>query len=461
MLTQKLILKGWVFLFSKKDLQRLIIPLIIEQFLAITIGMADTVMVSSCGEAAVSGVSLVDAINILLINIFSALATGGAIISSQYIGREEPHKACEAAKQLVLSVFVLSMVIGGICVFGGPQILGLIYHDVERSVMDNAEIYFFLTALSYPFIALYNAGAALFRAMGNSKVSMTISIIMNCINVGGNAIFIFGFNMGAAGAALATLISRIVGAIFILILLKRPVNIIHVDSYLHLEFRPQMVKNILEIGIPNGLENGMFQLGKIIVQGMIASYGTAAIAANAVCNSIAGFPIIPGTAIGLAMVTVVGQCVGAQRYEEAKKYIVRLTGLAYIFMLILNILIAVFCGPIVGFFNLSAEATSTAEQIMLWHSLFCAVLWPTAFTMPNGLRAANDVKFTMTVSVLSMWICRICMSYVFGTMLGMGVLGTWFAMFLDWVFRIIFFVVRLQSNKWQHRELQQKLSAQG
>ena len=281
------------FMFSRKDLQRLIIPLIVEQFLSITIGMADTVMVSVCGEAAVSGVSLVDAINILMINIFSALATGGAIVSSQYIGREDLGKACEAAKQLVLAVFVLSTAIGAIFVFGGPQVLGLLYHDIEADVMASAESYFFLTALSYPFIALYNAGAALFRAMGNSKVSMTISIVMNCINIGGNALFIFGFDMGAAGAALATLISRIVGAVFILVLLRRSTNIIHIDSYLRLGLHPGMIKNILEIGIPNGLENGMFQLGKIIVQGMIASYGTAAIAANAVCNSIAGFPHHP------------------------------------------------------------------------------------------------------------------------------------------------------------------------
>ena len=249
------------------------------------------------------------------------------------------------------------------------------------------------------------------------------------------------------------------GAVFILVLLRRSTNIIHIDSYLRLGLHPGMIKNILEIGIPNGLENGMFQLGKIIVQGMIASYGTAAIAANAVCNSIAGFPIIPGSAIGLALITVVGQCVGAQRYEEAKQYIHKLTGLAYLFMFFFNALIAIFCSQIVGFFSLSAEATDTAVQIMLWHSLFCAVFWPAAFTMPNGLRAANDVRFTMTVSILSMWICRICMSYILGTVLGMGALGTWFAMFLDWIVRIVFFAVRLHSNKWQHRELQQKMAA--
>ena len=250
----------------------MVIPIegvMISQFLIIrSIHLQNTLL-------AVALPGLCGAINILLINIFSALATGGAIVSSQYIGREEPHQACEAAKQLILSVFVLSTAIGALFVFGGPQILGFIYHDVESAVMQNAEIYFFLTALSYPFIALYNAGAALFRAMGNSRISMVISIVMNCINVGGNALFIFGFDMGAAGAALATLISRIVGAIFILILLHRSNNVIHIDSYLHLNFHPGMIKNILAIGIPNGLENGMFQLGKIIVQGTIASYGTA------------------------------------------------------------------------------------------------------------------------------------------------------------------------------------------
>ena len=451
MLTQKLILKGWVFLFSKKDLQRLIIPLIIEQFLAITIGMADTVMVSSCGEAAVSGVSLVDAINILLINIFSALATGGAIISSQYIGREEPHKACEAAKQLVLSVFVLSMVIGGICVFGGPQILGLIYHDVERAVMDNAEIYFFLTALSYPFIALYNAGAALFRAMGNSKVSMTISIIMNCINVGGNAIFIFGFNMGAAGAALATLISRIVGAIFILILLKRPVNIIHVDSYLHLEFRPQMVKNILEIGIPNGLENGMFQLGKIIVLSLVSTFGTYAIAANAVSNVIASFQVLPGMAIALAVTTVIARCVGAGDYEQVKYYTKKLLGITYACMVVTNVIIVLVLPLILKAYNLSSQTAEVTTGIVIFYAVCCVLIWPLAFTIPATFRASGDAKMCMFISVLSMWIFRIIFSYILGQYMGMGVFGVWVAMIIDWIVRSICFIARYFSGKWKHQ----------
>lgn len=435
-------------MFSKKDLRKLIIPLIIEQFLAITIGMADTVMVASCSEATVSGVALVNTINVLLTNIFSALATGGAIVCSRYLGCDEKENAIEAAKQLVVSVGLLSLGIAVVCAVWSKPILGFVYHDIEAPVMESAVIYFFFTALSYPFLGLYNAGAALFRAMGNSRVSMIISAVMNFINIAGNALLIFVFKMGAAGAALATLASSIVGAVFVLVLLRRPSDSVYISSYLSIRLKPSMIRSILSIGIPNGLENGMFQLGKIIVQGMIVSYGTAAIAANAVCTSIAGFPLVPGFAIGLAMLTVVGQCAGAKEYEQAKHYMWRLTGLTYVFMLVLNILIAVFRDPIIGFFNLSPEAVQISSDMMFWHSIFCALLWPLAFTLPNALRAAADARFTMIVSIISMWICRIGMSYVFGTMMGMGVLGTWFAMFLDWVARIILFLWRLRSDKW-------------
>ena len=446
-------------LFSSAALRKLIVPLVVEQFLAMTIGMADTIMVTSVGEHAVSGVSLVDNISILLINVFSALATGGAVVAAQYLGSRDEPNACAAAKQLFYVIGALSTATMAVCLLFREPILRLVFGHLEESVMEAAMTYFLLTALSYPLLAVYNAGAALFRAMGNSKVSMLASLLMNIVNIGLNAILIYGVGIGVAGAGFGTLFSRLAGAVLMTWLICQHGHRIHIDHLLHFEFRGQLVKKILRIGVPNGLENGMFQLGKIIVQGMIASYGTAAIAANAVCNSIAGFPIIPGSAIGLALITVVGQCVGAQRYEEAKQYIHKLTGLAYLFMFFFNALIAIFCSQIVGFFSLSAEATDTAVQIMLWHSLFCAVFWPAAFTMPNGLRAANDVRFTMTVSILSMWICRICMSYILGTVLGMGALGTWFAMFLDWIVRIVFFAVRLHSNKWQHRELQQKMAA--
>ena len=446
-------------LFSTRALCALILPLMVEQLLAVTVGMADTMMVSRVGEAAVSGISLVDSVNVLLIQVFAALATGGAVVVSQYLGRRDRQSACAAARQLIWITALLATVIGAVVLVGNRWILQFVFGRVEPAVMENAMTYFWLSALSYPFIAVYNAGAALFRSMGNSKVSMMTSFIINIINIGGNAILIYGFHWGTAGAGTATLVSRAVAAVVMVVLLHHRNNPVYLEGLLRPYLDRKLAGSILKVGIPNGVENGMFQVGKLLVAGLISSFGTAAIAANAVCNSIAGFPIIPGSAIGLALITVVGQCVGAQRYEEAKQYIHKLTGLAYLFMFFFNALIAIFCSQIVGFFSLSAEATDTAVQIMLWHSLFCAVFWPAAFTMPNGLRAANDVRFTMTVSILSMWICRICMSYILGTVLGMGALGTWFAMFLDWIVRIVFFAVRLHSNKWQHRELQQKMAA--
>ncbi len=441
-------------MFTKKDIARLMIPLVIEQVLAVAIGMADTMMVSSCGEAAVSGVSLVDSINILLINIFSALATGGAIICSQFIGRDDKENTNKAAKQLVASVFLVSSIIMVFCLFLNQPILSVVFPNTDNSVMTNCVTYFFWSAISYPFLGLYNAGAALFRSMGNSKITMIVSVTMNLLNITGNAILIFGFQMGVAGAAIATLVSRIFGAVVMLWLLRFRSHGITIDSLTHWRLDFKLIRHILAIGIPNGLENGMFQIGKILVQGFVASYGTVAIAANAVANSIASVAVIPGAAVGLGMITIVGQCVGAQKFKEAKQYIFKLTGLAYGMMIVVNILIVLLLNPLISLFSLSIETAAITYDLLLFHSIMSSILWPAAFTLPNGLRAANDVRFTMFVSVLSMWLCRIGLSYVLGTMLNMQVFGIWIAMTIDWVFRIIFFLIRICGNRWKQKAVQ-------
>ncbi len=441
-----------MLLFTNRDLRKLIIPLVIEQILTVTIGMADTVMISSVGEAAVSGVSLVDTINILIINIFTALATGGAVVSSQYIGKGDADNACLAAKQLILSTGAISLAVAALSQLFRAPLLTAIFGHVEADVFQNALVYFFFTGLSYPFIALYNSGAALFRAMGNSRISMIASLAMNMINIAGNAILIFGFGMGVAGAAIATLVSRIFGAAMMLILLKNRQNPIHVDSYRRLGFQPGMIKSIMRIGVPNGLENGMFQVGKILVQGLVASFGTMAIAANAVANSIAMVEIIPGSAIGLAMITVVGQCVGAGDFEQAHRYTLRLTKLSYLAIGALNAVMILFIRPIVGIFQLSEATMALAIQLLILHGFLTVVFWPTAFTLPNGLRAANDAKFTMLVSIFSMWSCRIGLSFLLSRGFGLGVLGVWLAMGCDWVLRAVIFTARLQSGRWKNKQ---------
>ena len=440
-------------MFTAKDLRKLILPLIVEQFLAVTIGMADTIMVASTGEAAMSSVSLVDAINILLINIFSALATGGAIVASQYLGREDNKRANVAAKQLLLVTTAMSVFIMAVCLIGRNPILDLIFGKIEPEVMDNCRVYFFWSALSYPFLAVYNAGAALYRSMGNSKVPMLPSTLMNAINIAGNALLIFGFHMGVAGAAIASLFARMVGAVLITCLLRFKPHVIQLEAVFKLDFQPEMIKNILKFGVPTGLENGMFQIGRLMTQGLVATFGLTATTANAIGMSLSAFPQIPGTAIGLAMVTVVGQCIGARRQEEAKRYTLKLTGLAYLAMGALNLVMLALLPVVIGIYNPSPATAALARELMLYCIACTILLWPASFVLPNGLRAAGDVRFTMTVSIVSMWAFRIGFSYLLAKGLQMGVLGVWIAMTIDWAFRILCFAIRFFRGKWMNKQL--------
>lgn len=435
-------------IFTNQELYKLIIPLIIEQFLAVFVGMADTIMVSYSGEAAVSGISLVDTINSLLITLFSSLATGGAVVTSHYLGKNKQKEACNSANQLLFAITSISAVVMLFSLAFNNILLSLIFGKVEDQVMDSAVLYFYLSAASYPFLGIYNGCAALCRSMGNSKVSMKTSLCMNVINISGNAIFLYGFHMGVAGVGTATLISRATAAIIMLFVVSNQNMTIHINFRQKFRIRPGIIKEILHVGIPTGLENSIFQLGKIMVQSLIASFGTASIAANAVGNTVAAFEVIPGSAISLALITVVGQAYGARRYDEAKYYIKKLMKMAYASVGVVSLIICFLTPSIVGFYSLSAEASKIAISIILYHGVACILIWPAAFTLPNALRAANNARFTMKVSILSMWLCRIGLSYVIGRYLGLGALGVWIAMSIDWLFRAIIFTWRIVSGRW-------------
>ena len=441
------------YLFSNRALVALIIPLIIEQFLNVLVGMADTIMVSNVGEAAVSGVSLVDSVMLLLINVFQALATGGAVVAGQYLGRQREKRACEAANQLVWFVTLLAVGIMATMYLGKGFILHVVFGQIDADVMHHANIYLLIVNASIPFIALYNAGAAIFRSMGNSQVSMKVSMLMNIINVCGNAILVYGFGCGAEGVAIPTLISRMVAAILITVLLLNQKQLLHIKPSLRYQFRPGLVKKILQIGIPNGLENSMFQLGKIMVLSIVTGFGTASIAANAVSNNVATFATLPGMAIGFAMLTVVSQCVGAGDFEQVKYYTKKLIRIIYISALAINILVVLAVPFVVSIYGLSEEASSYARQILFYHSACVVTIWPLSFSLPNTLRAAADVKFTMGLSIFSMWVFRIGFSVVLGVYFHMGVFGVWVAMTIDWLFRSICFVTRYIRGKWKHAAL--------
>ncbi|WP_087066208.1 MATE family efflux transporter [Intestinibacillus massiliensis] len=440
-------------MFSGTDLRRLIVPLVIEQVLAVTVGMADVIMVSSVGEAAVSGVSLVDMVNVLIINVFAALATGGAVVSAQLIGAKERERACHSAKQLLLIVSVISAVVMALCLLFRTPLLRLLFGQIDPDVMRNARVYFLLSALSYPFLAVYNASAALFRAQGNSRISMQVSIVINVLNIGGNALFIYGMAMGAAGAALSSLISRALGAVIMTALLRRPGNLVSIGR--GGSFRPDgaMIGRILNIGIPNGLENSMFQLGKILVVGIIAAFGTTQIAANAVANNFDALGCLPGQALSLAIITVVGQCVGAQDYEQARYYAKKLMKLAYLIMAALNIVILASLPLTLRAYNLSPDTMKLAMILIFIHDGSAILLWPAAFTLPNVLRAANDVRFAMAVSIFSMWVFRCVFGFILGSWLGWGAIGVWVAMIMDWIFRASLFVWRYLSGRWTRHKI--------
>lgn len=440
-------------LFSKKDLKKLIIPLVIEQTLAISIGLFDTLMVSSCGEAAVSGISLVDSISILLLQVMAALATGGAVVCSQYLGKGKAEEARRSAGQLMFIMTVTSLVIMVVILFFYRFLLCWIFGQIDADVMKNAEIYFVISAISYPFLGVYNAGAALFRSVGNSKISMYTSLVMNVINISGNAVFIFGFHWGVTGAAAATLIARIAAAVYMAVLLCRKDHPLCIAARESLRPDKSIMGKILKIGIPSGIENGMFQVGKLLVSSLTATFGTAAIAANAVCNSIAGVFNIAGSAIGLAMVTVIGRCIGAGEKEQACYYGKNLMKLAYFGMVGSEIVLLVIQRPLLHCFGLSEEAIGISLQLLTTFAVCAACIWPLSFTMPNLLRAAGDAKYTMEVSVFSMWVFRVLSSYFFAKTLGLGVLGVWIAMYVDWAFRSVMYTLRYRSGKWQEKKL--------
>lgn len=439
-------------MFTRKDLAKLLLPLIVEQLLAVLVGMADVVMVAAVGETAVSGVSLVDSISILIIQMLAALATGGSVVCAQYIGKKQPENACEAAGQLILVTTMVSVVIAVIALIGNRHLLAMIFGKVENSVMENAQIYFWLSALSYPFLAVYNSCAALYRAMGNSKVSMYASLVMNAINIAGNAICVFGLHMGVEGVGIPTLVSRAFAAILMLFLIQRPQNVIRIRNLQELRFNGRMIKDILKVGVPNGMENTMFQFGKLFLQSLVSSLGTVAIASYAVASNLVTFEYLVGNAIGLGIITIVGQCVGAGEWEQAKQYTKKLVLVNYAALVVICSLMILFRNQVVGIYNLSPEATRTSAEMLFAHSL-AMVVWPLAFTIPYSLRASFDAPFTMYVSVASMWIFRIASAYFFVKVLNLGVMGVWYGMYIDWVFRGLLFVKRFHHFGQKRKNL--------
>ncbi len=436
-------------LYTNKDLKKLIIPLVFEQLLAILVGMVDTVMIAGVGEAAVSGVSLVDTINILIINITAALATGGAVVAGHFLGQRDSENASKSAWQLVLFSIYLSIAVTIIFLASYKPALRMVFGQVEREVMESASVYLVITAVSICPLAIYNSCAALFRAMSDSKTTMYIAIAMNLINLAGNAILIYGAKLGGAGPAIATSFSRIAAALLIMVLMFVMDKQINLKGRVTWKLDIVLIKKILYIGIPNSLENSLFQLGKILLLSLISTFGTYAIAANAVCNTLASFNVLPGQAINMALLSVASMCIGAGDFQQARYYTKKLMVISIGCTAAISGILFVASPWIMGIYHLTPQTEALAVLVMRWHTVLAVLFWMPSFTLPNTLRAAGDVVWTMIIAIASMWVFRIGFAYLFSYYLDGGLLGVWVAMAIDWGFRGLCYGIRYHGHKWE------------
>lgn len=422
-------------MFTNRQLGRLILPLLVEQLLVMLVGMADTIMVSAAGEAAISG--------------------GGSVIVTQYLGNKDEENTKLSASQLLMISFVISLVFGILCVAFHSVILHALYKSIEVDVMNSASVYFWITALSFPFLGVYNSSAALYRSMNRTNTTMRVSILMNVINIVGNFICVYLLHMGAAGVAWPTLASRVVAAIVMLALCfdsEAPISVVWKDI---LTWNQTIISKILSIAIPNGIENGLFQLGKVIISMFVATYGTMQIAANGVTNSFCVLCYTTEMAMQLAVVTVVGQCVGANDYDQARYYIRKMLIMAMVMAVINNVILFVVSPFALQLYTLKNETLAITETILGMECLAVGLFHALAFVLPTCLRAAGDAKYTMYVGVLSMFFARVAGAYILGTVMGLGVVGTRIAMYIDWIVRIVFFAIRYKSGKWtQYRAIE-------
>ncbi|RGV98736.1 MATE family efflux transporter [Ruminococcus sp. AF14-10] len=440
-------------MFSNRMICALLVPVVLEQLLNSIMGTADTMMVSNVGSAAISAVSLVDSINILVIQAFSALAAGGAIVCAQYIGQQNHKKANESARQVLFIITAISVAVSLLCLVFQRPLLRLIFGSVEAEVMRNSRIYFFFTALSFPFIAAYDAAASIFRAQDNTRGPMLISMISNVMNIVGNAIMIWGFHLGVEGAALSTLVSRIFCAVVVLLQLRRDRQPIVVRDYYKIRPDWWMIRRILGLGIPSGVENSMFQLGKLAIQSTVSTLGTVAIAAQAMTNILENLNGIAAIGVGVGLMTIVGQCLGAGRKDEAIYYIRKLCVIAEVILICSCLLVFLLVRPITILGGMEAESAKMCIHMISWITVVKPLVWTMAFIPGYGLRAAGDVKFSMITSCVTMWSCRFCLCVLLIRVFGFGPMGVWIGMFADWTLRGIIFSLRFHSRKWLEHQV--------
>ena len=439
--------------FSNAALKAMIIPLLIEQVLQMVVGLADTMMVSYAGEAVVAGVGLDTMIYTIFIYLFTAISAGGAVVVSQYIGSRERKNADLAASQIFHLAGILSLVcMAGMLLFGSA-LLQAMYPSTEPATMEACKTYMWIVALSFPANALYNAGAAIYRSMGQTRVTMWVSLTANLVNVAGNAIGIFVLKAGAAGVAWPTTLSWYIAAVIMTGMCLRKKNAVSIHPKDIFRLRGAMAKRILGVAIPNSVENTLFQAAKVVLGMLVATFGTSQIAANTTGQTFWSLAACMGTSMGTVFITVIGQCVGAGDTDAAEWYMRKLTRLSLVLAVIWNVIVMILTPILLPLYDLSAETKRLILIIVAIHNLFSALVQPFSGPLSSGLRAAGDVKFTMWASIFATVVCRTFLSFLLAQWLGLGVIGIALAMVMDWCIKAALDIVRFRSGKWKNRRI--------
>ena len=435
--------------FTPKYLFALIVPLIFESLLNMMIGMADTIMVANCGEAAVSAVSLVDSISILLIQLFTAFSTGGAVIVSQYLGKSDKANATLSVRNLIYISLSIALALSVVMLIFKDAVINIVFGSIEKDVRSYTNDYFVPILISYPALAFFESLTAISRSEGKTSRTMVAAILMNAINILGNALLIYVFGMGPQGAGIASLSSRVIGCLFMFLLMHRNCEELSIIGITKGPVSPSMIKRILRIAIPAGIESTVFHIGKIIVQSLIATLGTASIAINAVVANFNSYSNIPGNGINLALITIVGQCRGKDNFKDIRYYTRLLMLIVYISTLIITIPLYILSPEVIHLYGLEDATATLALPIARGCLIACLIIWPFAFTLPDTLKATGDVKFIMLTSLISMWIFRVALSYLLVKVFGLGVEAIWYSMYADWTVRGMLYLIRYKSGKWK------------
>ena len=467
-------------LFTARQLLWLVLPIVIEQIFSTSLGFFDSLMVSNMPAAqavrsnASNAIGNVDYVNNLIIQLFSAFASGGAIVTSQALGAGDRVRANKVAKQLLALVVCISLGVGVFCLGLNRPLLKLLYGNVDSSTFSYQRTYFYVTAASFPFIGLFNACAALLRAQRKGFSTMASAAMSCVVNIGLNAVFLFVLDMGVLGAGLATLFCRAIPAVFMLALLSREGNVVRVRVFERFRFDRAMITSILRLAVPSGVESALFQLGKLMTNTFVNAgvYATGAKSitgvdemgalihiniqanGNTIANQINNFASVVGGGVGTSCLTVIGQSVGAGDLDQVKYYMKRMFVISYVAN-------GLCVGTIIALMPLLTQLYGYAEQakaIGRQCLYFCLTLqlftYPLSFTAPGILKATSDVKYVMYSAVISMFTMRVSLAFLLTTdmfpgMPELGAMGYWIGMCSDWVLRSILFSARLLSGRWK------------